>query len=151
MASTSEVSTSLALFMAAAGQTVEGPFGPAYGTLLGAAGSVSPSAGPAAKASTKSAPAPPPSKSPASPAPSAADAPEDPATFERVISLLESRGVSFGRLDHEPTKTSAESAAVRGATLESGAKAMLMKAGQPLADGSTHVLVVLSAARKADM
>jgi Ala-tRNA(Pro) deacylase len=47
-------------------------------------------------------------------------------------------------LIHEPTKTSEESANIRGATLASGAKAMLLK------DGKTglYLLAIISAARK---
>ena len=76
---------------------------------------------------------------------------EDPATHARLLALLSSRGLSFSTLAHVPTRTSEESAAVRGVPLASGAKAMLLKASKPLPHGSPYLLAVLSAARKADL
>lgn len=51
---------------------------------------------------------------------------EDSATFERLEEVLKENDVEFSLTTHEPTKTSQESADVRGATLASGAKAMLI-------------------------
>lgn len=79
------------------------------------------------------------------------DSLEDPATHLRLISTLKTAGATFGELEHAATKTSEESAAVRGATLASGAKAMLMKSGKPLDHGGAFVLAVMSAAVKADL
>ena len=92
-------------------------------------------------------PPPPPPQPPAA----AAERAEDPATHARLLALLSSHGVAFSTLVHAPTRTSEESAAVRGVPLASGAKAMLLKASKPLPHGSPYLLAVLSAARKADL
>lgn len=57
---------------------------------------------------------------------------------------LDGLGIAYRHLTHAETRTSAESAAVRGEPLENGAKALVMKVGEEF-----H-LFVLSAARKAD-
>ena len=94
-------------------------------------------------------PAAPPAPPPAAPA---AEPAEDPATHARVLALLTARAPGrFTTLSHAPTRTSEESARVRGVALATGAKAMLLKAGRPLAHGSPFVLAVLSAARRADL
>lgn len=67
---------------------------------------------------------------------------EDESTFNALVSLLSSRQIRI--TEHEATKTSEESAQVRGTTLDSGAKAMLLK------EGVNFVLAVMSAARKLD-
>jgi Ala-tRNA(Pro) deacylase len=77
--------------------------------------------------------------------------PELPATSLRVLALLQSSGCSFSTLEHGATRTCEESAAVRGADVASGAKAMLLKCSKPLPHGSPFLLAVLSAARKADL
>ena len=64
---------------------------------------------------------------------------EDRGTHERVLARLS--GLAFGVLTHAPTKTSEESAAVRGVALASGAKAILAATST-----GQHVLVVMSAA-----
>src|SRR5215208_1995978 len=48
--------------------------------------------------------------------------------FERLSMLLQSKGIDFQVLTHEPVYTSADSARVRGVSLHSGAKALVMKA-----------------------
>jgi Ala-tRNA(Pro) deacylase len=74
---------------------------------------------------------------------------EDPATFHALIERINKRGIPHRRLSHAPTKTSAESAAVRGVPLAAGAKAMLFKfAGSQAGLEHTHVLCVLSAAKE---
>jgi Ala-tRNA(Pro) deacylase len=93
---------------------------------------------------------------PASSSAAAAPAPEreeEAGTHAAVLALLAASGASFTTLAHAPTRTSEESAAVRGVPLASGAKAMLLKSGKPLAcgGGATYVLAVLSAARKAEL
>src|SRR5262245_40824801 len=49
--------------------------------------------------------------------------------FERVQSKLTEAGIAFGVLRHAPVYTSEEAAAVRGARLSSGAKGLIVKAG----------------------
>lgn len=61
-----------------------------------------------------------------------------------ICQYLDERGISYRHLTHAETRTSAESAAVRGEPLEHGAKALVMKVGDEFR------LFVLSAARKAD-
>jgi Ala-tRNA(Pro) deacylase len=62
----------------------------------------------------------------------------------KLIALLRAEGVGFELTHHERVTTSAEAAAVRGAELRSGAKAMLVKTR------SGFVLAVLAADRKVD-
>ena len=57
---------------------------------------------------------------------------------------LDALGIEYRHLTHAETRTSAESAAVRGEPLANGAKALVMKVGEEF-----H-LFVLSAARKVD-
>ena len=66
------------------------------------------------------------------------------AVHARLVSLLRGEGVDFRLTHHDAVTTSADAAAVRGAELRSGAKAMLVK-------GKTgFVLAVLAADRKVD-
>ncbi len=76
---------------------------------------------------------------------------EEAATNEAVMGLLKSHNAKFDTLTHAPTRTSEESATLRGVPLATGAKAMLLKASKALPHGSPFLLVVLSAARKADL
>ena len=69
---------------------------------------------------------------------------EDPATLEAVEKLLSLHKINYKKTSHKPTKTSEESAEVRGVTLASGAKAMLVKQEKD----SLFILLVLSAAKK---
>jgi Ala-tRNA(Pro) deacylase len=62
----------------------------------------------------------------------------------RLLALLRTERAEFKLLHHDPVTTSAEAAAVRGAELRSGAKAMLIKSK------SGFVLAVLSADRRVD-
>jgi prolyl-tRNA editing enzyme YbaK/EbsC (Cys-tRNA(Pro) deacylase) len=78
------------------------------------------------------------------------DVAEDDRTHKAVLALLRENGASFDTLTHAPTRTSEESAKVRGVPLASGSKAMLLKAGKPLAHGSPYVLAVMSAVRTVD-
>jgi Ala-tRNA(Pro) deacylase len=50
--------------------------------------------------------------------------------LERITSLLESKRIAFRLITHEPVFTSAESAAIRGVSLHSGAKALVVKVGE---------------------
>ena len=63
---------------------------------------------------------------------------------EKLVSLLRAEGADFRLTHHDAVTTSADAAAVRGAELRSGAKAMLVK-------GKTgFVLAVRAADRKVD-
>ena len=61
-------------------------------------------------------------------------APDGLPVFERLKAALESAGVLFKHTRHEPVYTSAEAAAIRGVSLHSGAKALILKA-----DGTTRI------------
>lgn len=49
------------------------------------------------------------------------------SVLEQIVALLDTQGISYRKLDHAPTRTSEESAAVRGDPLAVGAKAILLK------------------------
>lgn len=66
------------------------------------------------------------------------------SVYEKIKALLESHGVDFEVMDHEPVYTSDEAASVRGTPLREGAKAMVMRADK------RPVLVVLAADRRID-
>ncbi len=69
---------------------------------------------------------------------------EEPSVFLRLKSFLDSHGVRYREVHHEPTRTSEESAKARGEDIAIGGKAILMKV-----DGEFK-LFVLSAAKKVD-
>ena len=50
--------------------------------------------------------------------------------IERLTKSLRDAGIAFTRMHHEPVHTSAEAAAVRGTSLHSGAKALILKVGE---------------------
>jgi len=64
--------------------------------------------------------------------------------FDRLHERLQASGVAFTVLRHEPVYTSEQAAAVRGVPLASGAKALVLKAGDAFA------LAVVPADRKLD-
>jgi Ala-tRNA(Pro) deacylase len=64
--------------------------------------------------------------------------------FERLETWLHQAGVPFSVLRHEPVFTSEQAAAVRGTSLASGAKALVLNAGD------SFLLAVLPADRKLD-
>jgi Ala-tRNA(Pro) deacylase len=64
--------------------------------------------------------------------------------FDRLHGWLEENAVPFTVLRHEPVFTSEQAAAVRGTSLASGAKALVVKSGE------RFVLLVLPADRKLD-
>jgi Ala-tRNA(Pro) deacylase len=66
------------------------------------------------------------------------------SVFDRLEEKLKSAGVAFTVSRHAPVYTSEEAAAVRGVPLASGAKALVVKAGD------NFVLLVLPADRKLD-
>ena len=61
-----------------------------------------------------------------------------------ILELLDGEGVAYRRISHEPTRTSEDSARARGEALETGGKALLLKAGEDFS------VFVLSAALKLD-
>jgi len=65
-------------------------------------------------------------------------------TLEQIRTHLNAAGVAFREVEHEPTRTSEESAAARGEDLSIGAKALLLKTND------TFRLFVLPADRKLD-
>jgi Ala-tRNA(Pro) deacylase len=66
------------------------------------------------------------------------------SVFERLRTWLEQSGVAFTVLRHEPVFTSEQAAAVRGTPLSSGAKALVLKAGE------RFIVAILPADRKLD-
>src|SRR5665811_2069959 len=64
------------------------------------------------------------------------------SVFERLAARLRAAGVEFDVREHEPVFTSAAAAAVRGASLASGAKALVCKADEQF------VMFVLPADRR---
>jgi len=66
------------------------------------------------------------------------------SVFERLQSLLKKSGVNYTVTQHPPVFTSEEAAAVRGVPLSSGAKALILKAGERFA------MLVVPADRKLD-
>src|SRR4051812_37735220 len=64
--------------------------------------------------------------------------------FERIEQKLQAAGIPFGVTRHAPVFTSEEAAAIRGAPLASGAKALVVKAGEPF------LLLIVPADRKLD-
>ena len=66
------------------------------------------------------------------------------AVFESIRDLLDSSGIEYRHVEHEPTRTSEDSARVRGEPLDIGGKALVLKVGEGFR------LFVLSAARKLD-
>jgi prolyl-tRNA editing enzyme YbaK/EbsC (Cys-tRNA(Pro) deacylase) len=66
------------------------------------------------------------------------------SVHERLVRHLETAGVSFRRVHHEPTPTSADAARARGEPIGCGAKALLLKTDEQFR------LFVLPADRKLD-
>lgn len=80
------------------------------------------------------------------------DIEEDHETNLKILKLLAHHNVSYKTLDHLPTRTSQESADIRGVPLSSGAKAMLLRGKKnSLPCSKTFCLAVMSAAAKADL
>jgi len=65
-----------------------------------------------------------------------------PTVFDRLRQLLKENGATFSVRHHEPVYTSEQAAEVRGTPLASGAKALVVKAGE------RFVLLVVPADRK---
>jgi Ala-tRNA(Pro) deacylase len=66
------------------------------------------------------------------------------SVFEQLQQRLQTGGIAFTVLRHEPVYTSEQAAAVRGVPLASGAKALVLKAGE------SFVMAVVPADRKLD-
>jgi len=64
--------------------------------------------------------------------------------YQAIITLLETHGIPYRAIHHEPTRTSEESAKARGEDVRIGGKALLVKTGDEFR------LFVLSAALKLD-
>lgn len=64
--------------------------------------------------------------------------------YEKIISFLKQHNVVFEEIEHEPVYTSEQAANVRGMSLESGAKSLLLKAG------NDFVLVILPGNKRLD-
>ncbi len=64
--------------------------------------------------------------------------------FDRIVALLDSKGVAYDVSRHAPVFTSEEAARVRGAPLSSGAKALICKAA------GEFVLFVMPGDRRLD-
>ena len=75
---------------------------------------------------------------------------EDTKTFEAIKAKLDENKVKYEVSEHEAVRTCEEAAKVRGATIDSGAKAMLIKdAGKKLAkEGVPYYLAVMSAGKR---
>ena len=75
---------------------------------------------------------------------------ETNATFEKVKAHLDSKGVAYNVTTHKAVLTCEEAAEVRGVSLASGAKAMLLKdTGKKLTkEGVTYYMAVMSAANR---
>ena len=66
------------------------------------------------------------------------------SVFERIEEKLQQAGIAFTVTRHEPVYTSEEAARIRGVPLSSGAKALVVKAGE------AFCLLVVPADRKLD-
>jgi len=69
---------------------------------------------------------------------------EDTWANEKIEKLLNDNNIAFTKLIHRPSRTSEESAVIRGVPLASGSKAMLIKNEKT----GEFVLAVMSAAKK---
>ena len=68
----------------------------------------------------------------------------DASILNAITARLDEAGIEYRQLHHEPTRTSEDSARVRGEDLATGGKALLLKTGDDFR------LFVFSAARKLD-
>lgn len=65
--------------------------------------------------------------------------------FERIIELLGKNHIQYQSLEHEPTKTCADAARIRGTTPQQGAKALVCMADKK------PIMIVLPCSRKLDV
>ena len=75
---------------------------------------------------------------------------ENTATFERIKAKLDEMGITYRLTTHAPVLTSQEAADVRGVSLDSGAKAIILKdSGKKLTIADTpYYLAVVSASKR---
>jgi len=75
---------------------------------------------------------------------------ENPASFEKIKALLDGEKIKYDLTEHKVVMTCEEAAEVRGVSLDSGAKAMVLKdTGKKLAlEGVPFYLAVLSASKR---
>ena len=64
--------------------------------------------------------------------------------YETIINVLKANSVNFTELEHEPVYTSEQAARVRGLSIDSGAKSLLLKAND------NYYLIVLSGSKRLD-
>lgn len=64
--------------------------------------------------------------------------------FNSILAHLDAQGASYRRIRHEPTRTSEDSARVRGEPMSIGGKSLVLKAA------GRFVVLVISAARRAN-
>lgn len=64
--------------------------------------------------------------------------------LNKILKLLEQSGVEYKHFEHEPVRTSEEAAKIRGVSLSSGAKAMVVKSKNQFS------LIVLPADKRID-
>lgn len=64
--------------------------------------------------------------------------------YEDIVGVLKANSISYKELDHEPVYTSEQAATIRGFSLDSGAKSLLLKAD------NKFVLTVLSGSKRLD-
>lgn len=67
-----------------------------------------------------------------------------PNPYEKITQLLQEQGIAFEKIEHEPVYTSEQAAAVRGISLDAGAKSLLFKTKQGF------VLAVLPGSKRVD-
>jgi Ala-tRNA(Pro) deacylase len=80
---------------------------------------------------------------------SSAASSESEATHQRLISFLDGAGAEYTRSVHAAVRTSEEAAAIRGSSMASGAKAMLLSVKPGVGSASEGmVLAVISASAK---
>jgi Ala-tRNA(Pro) deacylase len=72
---------------------------------------------------------------------------ESTDVFDKLVTFLQSKGTKYTLTEHVPVTTSEEAAKIRGVTLESGAKAMIIK-GFNKAKLPFYSMLVFSAAKK---
>ena len=74
---------------------------------------------------------------------------ESPDTFTKIKAILEEKKIDFKLTTHEPVLTSKAAAEIRGATLASGAKAMLLKDNtKGVPETALYYLAVMSASKR---
>lgn len=68
------------------------------------------------------------------------------AVFEKIKEKLDGAGISYQTFHHEPTRTSEDAARIRGVSMASGAKALVLQGNKT----KRHFLCVMPADRKLD-